>query len=45
MRDDKENLIVTKTFAFALEAIDCSEKLRYLHKYQMASQLLRVELQ
>lgn len=41
MRNDKENLIVTKTFAFALEAIDFSERLRSLHKYQMASQLFK----
>lgn len=41
MRDDKENLIVNKTFNFALEAIDYSEKLRSLHKYEMASQLFR----
>ena len=41
MRDDKENLIVNKTFNFALEAIDYSEKLRTLHKYEMASQLFR----
>ncbi|SDK76215.1 four helix bundle protein [Salinimicrobium catena] len=41
MRDDKENLIVNKTFNFALDAIDYSEKLRSLHKYEMASQLFR----
>lgn len=41
MRDDKENLIVNKTFDFALEAIDYSEKLRALHKYEMASQLFK----
>ena len=41
MRDDKDNLIVNKTFDFALEAIDFSEKLRSLHKYEMASQLFR----
>ena len=41
MRDDKENLIVDKTFNFALGAIDYSEKLRSLHKYEMASQLFR----
>jgi four helix bundle protein len=41
MRNDKENLIVKKTFDFALEAIDFSEKLRSLHKYEMASQLFR----
>lgn len=41
MRDDKENLIVNKTFDFALDAINYSEKLRSLHKYEMASQLFR----
>lgn len=41
MRDDKENIIVRKTFDFALDAIDYSEKLRSLHKYEMASQLFR----
>ena len=41
MRDDKDNLIVKKTFDFALESIDYSEKLRSLHKYEMASQLFR----
>ncbi len=41
MRDDKENLIVNKTFSFALETIDFTEKLRSLHKYEMASQLFR----
>ena len=41
MRDDKENLIVNKTFNFALYTIDYSEKLRSLHKYEMASQLFR----
>ena len=41
MRDDKENLIVNKTFGFALDIIDYIEKLRSLHKYEMASQLFR----
>jgi len=41
MRNDKENLIVNKTFSFALEVIDYSEKLRLLHKYEMASQLFK----
>lgn len=41
MRNDKENLIVNKTFNFALESIDYSEKLRSLHKYEMASQLFK----
>lgn len=41
MRNDKDNLIVTKTFALAVEIIDYSEELRKLHKYEMASQLFR----
>lgn len=41
MRNDKDNLIVTKTFAFALEIIDYTEAIRKLHKYEMASQLLK----
>ena len=41
MRDDKENLIVKKTFDFALDVIDYSETLRALHKYEMSSQLFR----
>ncbi|HSJ11855.1 MAG TPA: four helix bundle protein, partial [Gillisia sp.] len=41
MRDDKDNLIVKKTFDFALETIDFTEKLRSLHKYEMSSQLFK----
>ena len=41
MRNDRENLIVNKTFKFALEGINYSEKLRSLHKYEMASQLFK----
>ncbi len=41
MRNDKNNLIVKKTFDFASEIIDYSEQLRSLHKYEMASQLFR----
>ncbi|HSP11296.1 MAG TPA: four helix bundle protein [Salegentibacter sp.] len=41
MRDDKENLIVDKTFNFALGIIDFTEKLRSLRKYEMSSQLFR----
>ena len=41
MRSDKENLIVKKTFDFALDTIDYTENLRTLHKYEMASQLFR----
>lgn len=41
MRNDKDNLIVNKTFDFAAEIIDYSEELRKLHKYEMASQLFK----
>ncbi len=41
MRNDKENLIVAKTFEFALEIIEYTEELRKLHKYEMASQLFK----
>src|SRR5690606_37856626 len=41
MRDDKDNLNVKKTFDFALEIIEFTEKLRLLHKYEMSSQLFR----
>ncbi|MFZ0491107.1 MAG: four helix bundle protein [Salegentibacter sp.] len=41
MRDDKDNLIVNKTFDFALETIYFTEKLRSLHKFEMSSQLFR----
>lgn len=39
MRDDKENLIIKLTFDFALKIIKYTEKLRSLHKFEMASQL------
>jgi len=41
MRNDKKNLIVKKTFDFALEIIDYSENLRALKKFEMTSQLFR----
>ncbi|MGY5845902.1 four helix bundle protein [Salegentibacter sp. HM20] len=41
MRDDKDNLVVNLSFQFALDAIDFSEKLRSLHKYEMATQLFK----
>ena len=41
MRDDKDNIIVSKTFDFALKIIDYSEKLRSNHKYEMCSQLFK----
>ncbi len=41
MRNDKDNIIVTLTFEFSLKIIDFSEKLRGLHKFEMASQIFR----
>lgn len=41
MRNDKDNIIVKKTFDFALEIIDYSEKLKSLKKFEMTSQLFR----
>lgn len=41
MRNDKDNIIVSKTFDFALKIIDYSEKLRSNHKYEMCSQLFK----
>lgn len=41
MRDDKENLIVNKTFNFALKTINYSEELRSRNKFEMSSQLFR----
>lgn len=41
MRDDKEHLIIDLTFEFALKIIKCTEKLRSLNKFEMASQLLK----
>jgi len=41
MRDDRENIIVTKTFSFALKIINYTEQLRKLQKFEMASQLFR----
>jgi four helix bundle protein len=41
MRNDKDNLIVNKTFEFSLEIIEFTENLRSLRKFQMASQLFR----
>ncbi|SHI32594.1 four helix bundle protein [Arenibacter nanhaiticus] len=41
MRNDKENIIVKRTFDFSLGIIEYCEKLRSLNKYEMASQLFR----
>ncbi|MCM4155064.1 four helix bundle protein [Gramella sp. AN32] len=41
MRDDKENIIVQKTFDFALKIISFSENLRLEKKFELASQLFK----
>ena len=41
MRDDKDNLIVSLTFQFALEVIKFTELLEREKKYVIAKQLLR----
>ncbi|MEM7484025.1 MAG: four helix bundle protein [Bacteroidota bacterium] len=41
MRNDQKNVIVKKTFDFALRVIDFSEQLRSHHNYELASQLFK----
>ena len=41
MRNDKDNIIVKKTFDFALDVIDYSEQLRSLNKFEMCTQLFK----
>ncbi len=41
MRNDKDNLIVKKTFDFALGIIDYSEELRTRNKFEMCTQLFK----
>ncbi len=41
MRNDKDNIIVKKTFDFSLGIIDFSEELRLKNKFEMCSQLFR----
>jgi len=41
LRNDKENIIVQKTFDFALKIILFSESLRLEKKFEMASQLFK----
>ncbi|MCP9199360.1 four helix bundle protein [Gramella sp. GC03-9] len=41
MRDDKQNIIVSKTFDFSLEIILFTEVLRNERKFELASQLFR----
>ncbi len=41
MRNDKENIIVTKSFQFALLSIEYCEQLEEFRKYVIARQLLK----
>jgi four helix bundle protein len=41
MRDDKENLIVTLTFQFALDIIKFEQELESEYKYVIAKQILK----
>lgn len=41
MRNDKENIIVAKSFSFALKIIDFSSKIKIAKKYSLASQIFR----
>jgi len=41
MRNDKENLIVSLTFQFAIDIIKYSEKIKAEKKYEMSSQIFR----
>lgn len=41
MRNDKQNVIVDKTFDFSLNIIDFSETIRGLNRFEMASQIFR----
>lgn len=41
MRNDKPNIIVQKTFEFAVQIIDFTEMLESKRKYNMASQLFK----
>ena len=41
MRDDKENVIVTKSLQFAVEIVKFSEKLEEAKKFVIARQLLK----
>jgi len=41
MRNDKENVIIKLTLDFSFGIIKYSEKLRTIHKYEMAPQIFR----
>ena len=41
MRNDKENIIVTKTFEFALQIIEFSENIFEQKKFSLANQIFK----
>lgn len=41
MRNDKENIIVNKTFEFALNIIEFSEGLYRINKFSLANQIFK----
>jgi TIGR02436 family protein len=41
MRNDKENIIVNKTFEFALNIIEFSEQLYKVNKYSLGNQIFK----
>lgn len=41
MRNDKENIILEKTFALALDIITYAEQIRNMKRYEMSSQIFR----
>lgn len=41
MRNDRENVIVEKTFKFSLQIIGFSESIRKLNRFEMASHIFR----
>ncbi|MDQ7916641.1 four helix bundle protein [Mesonia sp. MT50] len=41
MRNDKENIIVKKSFDFSLAIMEYTEELRKLHRYELSSQLFK----
>lgn len=41
MRNDKPNLIVDKTFQYALKVLDYAEKLYAMKRYALADQIIR----
>lgn len=43
MRNDRENIIVAKTFDFALDIIEFSEDLYEIKKFSLANQIFRLQ--